>query len=244
MKSIIYVSKVIARQNGAMIPTGFAQIVRIAQRNNAASKITGVLSYRRGYYFQVLEGDDNAVDALFAKIKLDQRHGQVNVILNAPISKRYFPQWDMKLLESVNKDRHFQALVSEKAEQFSALSNEQRTLLGLFYKIEDRRNSTSIGYEDTKLMLTAWPDFSVIKQSPVIMELCARLTRQAQPYSSLLNGGQFGTKQQLDKILDMFGALEILNVIKAENQGSQSTSKDQSSGFYSKMKNFLNLSRG
>ena len=241
MKCVIYVSKVIARQNGAMIPTGLSQIVRSAQKSNVASNITGVLSYRSGHYFQVLEGEDDEVDSLFAKIKSDQRHEQVEIILDTTIYKRNFPQWGMKLLESVNKDRHFLELVSEQSEELATLNSEQRAMLALFYKISDRRHGTSIGYEGTELMLTAWPDFSVINQSPVILELCARLTRQPHPYTSLVDGGQFGTRQQLDKILGMFETLEILKIVKSESQSFEIIPKNQSGGFYSKMKNFLNL---
>lgn len=242
MKCITYVSKVVARQNGATIPTGLSQIFRSARKNNVYFNITGVLSYRNGYYIQVLEGNNEDIDRLFSMIASDSRHEQVVVLLDFPISERSFAEWDMKLLESVQKDSRFLSFVQKYNKQISSLSNGQLETLGHFYKPGSLSNEKLGGYNAKDLMLNAWPDFRVVKQTPVIIELCARLTKQPYPYASLLDSGHFGTQKQLDKILNGFETLGILRVTQAGNDGNNANGKQQPNRFYLKMKDFLRLS--
>lgn len=63
--------------------------------NNAKLDITGMLLYRDGAFFQVLEGERSAVEGLFAKIEQDKRHTRVTKIIVEPISERAFAEWTM-----------------------------------------------------------------------------------------------------------------------------------------------------
>ena len=62
---------------------------------NAAADITGMLLYLNGSFFQVLEGEPSAVDALFKKIASDKRHTRVTQIILEPIAERAFGAWTM-----------------------------------------------------------------------------------------------------------------------------------------------------
>jgi hypothetical protein len=57
--------------------------------------ITGILLYRRGYFFQVLEGADDRLSPLLEKRNRDPRHTDVRVILDWRIAARAFGAWSM-----------------------------------------------------------------------------------------------------------------------------------------------------
>lgn len=239
MKCITYVSKVRASKNGITIPRGLSQIFSVARKKNSELGITGILSYRRGYYIQVLEGEARAVDRLFSSIESDMRHENVTVIFDGVIAKRSFPLWSMRLLQSAGKDPYFCKFVNAYSEKFEALPSVKRALLGYFYDLKAESDVVAQGFETKELKLLAWPDFTVVKQSPVIIELCARLTKRPYLYSDLIDSGDFGTQQQLDKILNKFNSLEILNISEPISQKMPEVYANEPNNFYSRMKDFL-----
>jgi hypothetical protein len=54
-----------------------------------------MLLHAEGSFFQVLEGQADVVEALYAKIERDARHDQVTLIIKEPLSKRHFDAWTM-----------------------------------------------------------------------------------------------------------------------------------------------------
>lgn len=72
-----------------------ARLLEAAGRRNAELGITGMLLHIEGSFFQVLEGEAEAVDGLFARIASDPRHGGVTVIVREPIVRRAFAGWTM-----------------------------------------------------------------------------------------------------------------------------------------------------
>lgn len=70
-------------------------LLKYARINNERQNITGLLLYRDGFFVQALEGDENKIDALFAKIKVDRRHCRVTLLYKRPITHRAFPDWRM-----------------------------------------------------------------------------------------------------------------------------------------------------
>jgi EAL domain-containing protein (putative c-di-GMP-specific phosphodiesterase class I) len=80
-------------------PQTLAELLRHARRNNAEQGVTGMLLYTDGSFFQVLEGEEKTVDALFASISRDQRHAGVSVIIREPIARRAFADWTMGLAD-------------------------------------------------------------------------------------------------------------------------------------------------
>jgi len=242
MKCIVYISKATNKDNKArVVPSGLSEIFRVSRKNNVANDITGMLSYRNGYYIQVIEGRDIAVNQLLSKLRTDSRHKDFQVILDSFISERMFSEWSMKLVQSVNNEPNFVELMKKNSATISRLSAEQRKVLDIFYTDESSPKSVSRGYEGKDLMLLAWPDLTILKPSPVIIELCARLTKQSHSYQNLLESKDFGTKQQLDKILKKFETFEILKVMESLDQDNVIVAKSKPNKFYSKMKNFLGM---
>ncbi|MBF6648217.1 phosphate-starvation-inducible PsiE family protein [Methylobacter sp. BlB1] len=70
-------------------------LLKICRTNNSARDITGALIYLHRTFFQILEGDEQAVDETFEKIQKDMRHKDVTQIERKPIAERDFPYWSM-----------------------------------------------------------------------------------------------------------------------------------------------------
>lgn len=88
---IVYFSKA----EGLLEQGDLSTILQQSRRNNARTGVTGVLLYVRGSIIQVLEGEKEAVEALYRRIEQDPRHTQVSRALNRPIQERLFPNWSM-----------------------------------------------------------------------------------------------------------------------------------------------------
>jgi hypothetical protein len=73
-----------------------ARILAKSRRNNAQRQIVGALLFGDGCFLQCLEGQAQAVDALYGKIAADQRHRDVTVLLRSSITACSFGDWAMK----------------------------------------------------------------------------------------------------------------------------------------------------
>lgn len=84
-----------ASANSNLTPGELEALLDRCRSNNAAAGITGMLLYSQGSFFQVLEGDRRAVQALFEKISRDKRHSLITKIILEPIAERAFASWTM-----------------------------------------------------------------------------------------------------------------------------------------------------
>jgi len=65
-------------------------IIEVAKANNSKHEITGCLLYHNKQFVQMLEGEQNEVEALFERIAQDTRHSSVHVVHKGAIEKRTF----------------------------------------------------------------------------------------------------------------------------------------------------------
>ena len=77
------------------------QLLEQSRDDNRELGITGMLLYKGGNFMRVLEGEREAVTAIFEKIRVDKRHKGVIVVMEDDIEQRQFPEWSMgfKLVE-------------------------------------------------------------------------------------------------------------------------------------------------
>ena len=68
-----------------------------SRESNARHGISGVLISAGGWFMQVLEGEPQKIDELYAKILVDSRHTRVTRIILEAIPHRYFGDWTMGL---------------------------------------------------------------------------------------------------------------------------------------------------
>ncbi len=71
------------------------ELLALSRSNNAAIDVTGMLLHCEGSFFQVLEGEEAVVNALYAKIGRDPRHDEVVKVISESINERAFDEWSM-----------------------------------------------------------------------------------------------------------------------------------------------------
>jgi uncharacterized membrane protein (DUF373 family) len=76
-------------------PEDLLKLLKQARTNNGAKNITGILLYSNGTFFQVLEGEEAAVENLYRTIEKDPRHKNCTIIERLNITERAFPYWSM-----------------------------------------------------------------------------------------------------------------------------------------------------
>lgn len=70
-------------------------LLKFARQKNERLGVTGMLLYRDGFFMQALEGEEEAVNTLFERIRRDTRHRDVLLVFKEPVKARAFPDWTM-----------------------------------------------------------------------------------------------------------------------------------------------------
>lgn len=91
MKCVLYSS--FARDG--LTEAELRDILRVSVRHNAAQGITGVLLFGDALFLQVLEGPEEAVEALIAAIAADPRNHGLRRIIDETVHERHFAEWAM-----------------------------------------------------------------------------------------------------------------------------------------------------
>lgn len=71
------------------------ELLEAAREFNASHGITGMLLYFDRVFFQVIEGEESVIKALYESIKADPRHQNVGTVVDEPAMERLFPEWSM-----------------------------------------------------------------------------------------------------------------------------------------------------
>jgi hypothetical protein len=91
MFSLVYVSSAVKPFSKAELLT----LLEKSRENNTSLGISGMLLYKDGNFLQVLEGEEQKVRTLFAKIADDPRHKGSAILLQGVEKERTFPDWSM-----------------------------------------------------------------------------------------------------------------------------------------------------
>lgn len=75
-----------------------------ARSNNRRLGVTGLLLHKEDAFFQVLEGPEAAVRSTFRTIMADERHKNIELMLEEPLNDRQFPDWQMGFSDLDNID--------------------------------------------------------------------------------------------------------------------------------------------
>ena len=89
--SLVYVSE----GNTTFSKKDLRELLTKSRENNSKLKISGMLLYKGGNFLQVLEGEKEAVLALYDKISRDQRHARITTLFQGVSTQRDFPDWSM-----------------------------------------------------------------------------------------------------------------------------------------------------
>ena len=96
MHLIIYTSKYVGKPED--INDVLADIVKRSEINNLEFGITGLLFYHQGRFIQVLEGEQDSLEELMSILEKDDRHENIQRIIDESIKKRAFQEWSMDSL--------------------------------------------------------------------------------------------------------------------------------------------------
>ena len=137
MKRLIYCSQA-THDFG---PEELVELLEQARGRNMGDGLSGMLLYCSQSFLQMLEGDDEAVDATYARVEADDRHTNVRLLMNAQVATRLFPDWSMGF-EHVDEDEIAEELPGyTPATQYPLLNPDlitnagvAQTLLSLYAK--------------------------------------------------------------------------------------------------------------
>lgn len=90
MRQLLYTSNT----SRDVTQTVLDDILAASRRNNARDGVSGMLLYVDGGFMQVLEGEDEAVGAVYDRIAKDKRHWNAHVLLDRK-APRAFADWSM-----------------------------------------------------------------------------------------------------------------------------------------------------
>jgi hypothetical protein len=90
------------------------ELVRSAKIKNFSQGITGALLFERGYFFQVLEGPKAGIESLFRAIQNDDRHTDVQLLIEDDLANREFDHWSLAWNRENDKalSEHFEELTA------------------------------------------------------------------------------------------------------------------------------------
>ena len=90
MRRLIYISRSLTDAGD------LASILSSSIERNGRVGLTGMLWAANGWFAQVLEGDAEQVDVTMKRICDDQRHANIEVLLDRPVASRQFGNWSMR----------------------------------------------------------------------------------------------------------------------------------------------------
>lgn len=85
-------------------PRDLKALLEHSRTRNAQRNITGVMLHYDTTFLQVLEGDEQAVRALLARIDKDPRHTRMDVIFTRTGHRRVFRDWSMEMIDVSPED--------------------------------------------------------------------------------------------------------------------------------------------
>lgn len=93
LKCVGYISNASSGLNADDIQS----IMSVSVQWNSSHLLTGMLCFYDGNFMQFLEGPEDEIEYILAKIKADRRHMDVTFIIDTPIEERVFVGWSMAL---------------------------------------------------------------------------------------------------------------------------------------------------
>lgn len=91
---LIYISRITSTAlSGA---STLNDIAEVSIHNNKTSHITGILCYGNGYFFQCVEGSEQALTNLKNQLLMDDRHKDMQLLDFSVIDERRFSGWSLR----------------------------------------------------------------------------------------------------------------------------------------------------
>ena len=99
-------------------PVGLSELLMQARENNQSLDITGILTYHKRRFMQLLEGDEHRISDLYEAIAEDPRHHSIELLYSGSIKERSFGKWSMGYFNlgdySVDEIANFEQFVESR----------------------------------------------------------------------------------------------------------------------------------
>ncbi|WP_227679891.1 BLUF domain-containing protein [Psychrobacter frigidicola] len=136
----VYISRITS--SGLSGASTLNDIAEVSIKNNKENNITGILCYGNGYFFQCVEGTEQALTNLKNQLLMDGRHKDLQTLDFSAIEARHFQGWSLRsiVLERwLIKDPRAKALMPFKPYVWSEEESQQfLELLQHHYKDQER----------------------------------------------------------------------------------------------------------
>lgn len=109
-----------------------------AREKNERLGISGILLYKDGNFLQLIEGEPDAIKAIYTTISEDPRHHEMVVVFDEAVSERLFGDWRMAFYDlgdpAVQKLPGYSPFMNKKlkSDEFADESSGCLELLNLF----------------------------------------------------------------------------------------------------------------
>ncbi|MBD3670003.1 MAG: BLUF domain-containing protein [Gammaproteobacteria bacterium] len=145
---MVYVSTTTnpVQQKLGTIQVDVGRILMQARKNNPTRKIGGVLYFSNDYFFQCLEGEQEAVNHLYQKILQDPRHKNVQAIKIQHIDERLFNNWSMKYV--IQEDDLSEILADNGFTEFNPYQFDDRVIDSILDFFAEARDLTGGSDQD------------------------------------------------------------------------------------------------
>ena len=119
------------------------QIIRTSIRQNRTVGLTGLLLVAQGHFIQALEGSDDAVHETFARISMDERHSDLDVISQGPAQRRLFGDWNMCASSLASSDKSILRVLAGKRD-FNPETLTPSSILRLLTTVAEIQRRTAL----------------------------------------------------------------------------------------------------
>ncbi len=115
LRTLMYISS--SQLSESIAEREVQSIVAASLANNSTAGLTGALVFSGRYFVQILEGSNEAINALMGALRGDARHKELVVISDHPIEVRKFAKWRMAYVgPSVFVDRQVGRLAKDPSD--------------------------------------------------------------------------------------------------------------------------------
>lgn len=91
LRRVVYVSKAADEMSDFQLQ----MLASRASDRNSTVGITGLLIHAGGWFIQAIEGPSTSINLVLGRISRDNRHRDIEVLLDSEVRERMFPSWTM-----------------------------------------------------------------------------------------------------------------------------------------------------
>jgi recombinational DNA repair ATPase RecF len=129
----------------SMTTSDLSDLLEQCRSQNQVLDITGILIHHQGHVMQLLEGEEQVVQDLYARIAADPRHHDLSVIWRSTADRRRFPDWTMAFQDLDHETQQQNYIRRRNAALQESLTNSRQLIETLTIVLHDSEVTTQSG---------------------------------------------------------------------------------------------------